>query len=63
MVDKVDKSRTTSVSNRPNNISQFEKYPKTQKIIIPKDNLYVSVFTGLDSILISVKPEQTIIPH
>ena len=62
-VDKVEKSGTNLVSNRPNKIIPLEKIPKTPEVIIPKDNLDVSVFTRLWSSLVSVAPEQKIIPR
>ena len=44
-VDKVEESRTTSVSNRPNEITILEKIPKPSEVIIPKANFYVSILT------------------
>ena len=61
--DRVDKSRTTSVSNKPNKITQLEKRPKPSEVIIPKDNLDVSVLTGSVSSLASVTPEEKRIPR
>ena len=49
-VDKVDKSRATSVSNIPNEITQLENITKTSGIIIPTENLGTS--------LASVTPDQ-----
>ena len=37
-VDKVEKSRTNSVSNRPNKIPQVEKIQNLPELIIPKEN-------------------------
>ena len=44
-VENVDESSTTLVSNRPNKITQRQK--KNSKVIIYKDNLHVSILTGL----------------
>ena len=41
---------------------QLEKNPKPSEVIIPKDNLDVSVFNQLVSCLASVTPEQILIP-
>ena len=61
-VDKVEESRDTSVSNRPNEITKSEKLIKPPEIIIPKDNLDISVLSVLGSSLSSVTPDQKIIP-
>ena len=55
---KVGESRTTAVSNRPNKIPQLEQISKLLELIIPKDNLYVSLLTGLGSSFESVTPEK-----
>ena len=45
--------------NRPNKITPLEKIPKPSEVITPKENLDVSVLTGVGSSLASVMPEQT----
>ena len=44
--------------NRPKKITQLEKIPKASEVIIPKENLDISVLTILVSSVSSVTPEQ-----
>ena len=45
------------MSNRPNKFFAIRKITKPPELTIPKDNLYVSVLTGLYSSLENVTPE------
>ena len=51
------------MSNRPNKITQLEEITKPSELIIPKDNLDISVLSVLVSNLASVTPDHKIIPH
>ena len=59
----VEESRSTSVSNRPNEITLLEKITKSSEVIIPKDNLDLYFLSGLGSSLSSVTPNQKCTPR
>ena len=58
MVDKVEKQRAKSVSNRPNEITLLEKMTKPVEVIIDQDNFDLSVLSGLGASLSSIIPYQ-----
>ena len=50
------------MSNRPNKITHLKEITKPSEAIITKENLDLSVLSGLWSSLESVTPEQKFIP-
>ena len=57
IVNTVQESRTTLVSNRPNKLRN-KKIAKPSEVIIPKNNLYVYVLTGLGLTLAIIRSEK-----
>ena len=51
------------MSNRTNETNQLEKKKKTSEVIVRKENLHLSVLSGLGSSLSSVTPDQKLIPR